>query len=48
MIQSRNLTSHIYDTELANTIFQLIVTNYFPEFEKLKHTFNDLMEKENT
>lgn len=48
MIQSRNLTSHIYDTELANTIFQSIVRNYFPEFEKLKHTFNDLMEKENT
>jgi nucleotidyltransferase substrate binding protein (TIGR01987 family) len=37
MIQSRNKTSHTYNEETANEIFNKILTQYYPAFVKFKH-----------
>ncbi len=40
MIQSRNLTSHIYDEGIAEEMIELIIHSYFQAFEKLQTKIN--------
>lgn len=42
MIESRNLTSHVYDEATAKEIFETVKDEYFPLYIKLK----DRLEKE--
>lgn len=35
MIKSRNLTSHVYDEQLANSIVKVVIDSYAPQFQKL-------------
>ena len=37
MIQSRNKTSHTYNDETANEIYNKILTHYYPAFVKFKN-----------
>jgi len=37
MIQSRNKTSHTYNNETANEIYNKILTQYYPAFVKFKN-----------
>ena len=46
MIQSRNLTSHIYDESTAEEMIRLISELYFGAFEKLQIKMNDLYKDE--
>lgn len=46
MIQSRNLTSHTYDEELADKVYNSIVEKYYPRFIEFTKQFTELMEKE--
>jgi len=36
MIQSRNISSHTYDEETAESLVKAIINNYFPLFRDLK------------
>ena len=36
MIQSRNKTSHTYNEETANEIYEKIINEYFPVFQNFK------------
>ena len=45
MISSRNLTSHTYNEEVANQIYQKIMTVYFPAFETFRKT---MLQKQET
>ncbi|MCD6287499.1 MAG: nucleotidyltransferase substrate binding protein [Candidatus Hydrogenedentes bacterium] len=45
MVESRTLTVHTYNEDIANKIADDIVNRYFPEFEKLKNIMNALKEK---
>ncbi|MBD3794954.1 MAG: nucleotidyltransferase substrate binding protein [Epsilonproteobacteria bacterium] len=47
MIQSRNLTSHIYDEAMVADIVDEILSNYFFRFEELKIKFSKILEDEN-
>ncbi|MES2797667.1 MAG: nucleotidyltransferase substrate binding protein [Bacteroidota bacterium] len=48
MIKSRNLTSHTYNEETANDIFNKIVNNYFHEFENFLQKMElKLLEEQN-
>ena len=40
MIKSRNLTSHAYDQETAETIYAAILSRFFPEFQQLRAEFS--------
>lgn len=40
MIKSRNLTSHAYDQEIAETIYTAILSQFFPEFQQLRAEFS--------
>jgi len=42
MIQSRNLSSHTYDEETAESLVTAIVNDYFPLFKVLKSEMEDL------
>ncbi len=46
MIQSRNLTSHIYDETIVDEMIGLISGSYFKAFEKLQLKMNDLYRDE--
>lgn len=41
MIKSRNLTSHTYDEDTANHIYQQILKAYFPAFEAFEQVMQD-------
>lgn len=41
MIKSRNLTSHTYDEDTANHIYQQILKAYFPAFEAFEQVMHD-------
>jgi nucleotidyltransferase substrate binding protein (TIGR01987 family) len=45
MINSRNLSSHTYDEETADAIFEKIINIYFVEFENLLQTMNQLKDE---
>jgi nucleotidyltransferase substrate binding protein (TIGR01987 family) len=42
MIAARNLTSHTYNSEIADGISKDIVASFFPAFEAMKKTFSRL------
>ncbi|MCZ8238922.1 MAG: nucleotidyltransferase substrate binding protein [Leptospiraceae bacterium] len=42
MIQSRNLTSHVYNPEIMEEIVKAIVHSYYKEFHTLKEKFESL------
>jgi nucleotidyltransferase substrate binding protein (TIGR01987 family) len=46
MIQSRNLTSHLYDEKTAEEMIQLIRGFYIEAFDKLRMKMNDLCKDE--
>lgn len=48
MIESRNLTSHTYNLDIANSVVDDILQRYYPEFEALKNTFSKLMLENDT
>jgi len=48
MIQSRNMTSHIYNEGLAEEISTAIMGRYYPAFVALQETFKKLAEEEMT
>jgi nucleotidyltransferase substrate binding protein (TIGR01987 family) len=41
MIKSRNLTSHTYDEDTANHIYQQILKAYFPAFEEFEQVMQE-------
>ena len=43
MVKSRNLTSHIYNEELAGEIARAIISRYFGLFERLKERMEGLL-----
>lgn len=45
MIETRNLTSHTYNSETASSVMKDIVTQFHPAFERLHRTFNRLVEE---
>lgn len=45
MIQSRNRTSHTYNEETADAIFQKIVVEYYPEFCQFKIRMEALLNR---
>lgn len=45
MLKNRNRASHIYDDELAKEISNSIINEYYNEFKKLEHFFNDESQK---
>jgi nucleotidyltransferase substrate binding protein (TIGR01987 family) len=47
MIKTRNLTSHTYDAELAETVFLSIIERFYPAFLAFSDQFNRLLDKEN-
>lgn len=48
MIKSRNLTSHTYNEDTANEIYNKILNEYFPIFELFYHKMAEkVLEKEN-
>jgi hypothetical protein len=42
MIDKRNLTSHTYNAELAQSLVTTIVDNYYPSFVALQNHMRDL------
>jgi len=42
MIQSRNISSHTYDEETAESIVIAIINDYFPQFKALKSEMDNL------
>lgn len=46
MIQSRNLTSHVYDDATAEEMIQFICDLYYDAFDKLRIKMNDLQRRE--
>ncbi|MCG9875872.1 MAG: nucleotidyltransferase substrate binding protein [Leptospiraceae bacterium] len=42
MLQSRNLTSHVYNEEIIEEIVKAIVLSYYKEFQTLKEKFDSL------
>ena len=46
MIANRNLTSHTYNEEVSEEIYQNIVTAFYPLFESFKAKMQQLTEKE--
>ncbi|MFN3531082.1 MAG: nucleotidyltransferase substrate binding protein [Candidatus Brocadia sp.] len=45
MINSRNLTSHTYNEDVAEDIANKILNLYFPEFQKLRTTMESLIKE---
>lgn len=41
-IQTRNITSHIYDEDITNTIFEEIIKVYYPLMITLRKTMNKI------
>jgi hypothetical protein len=49
MIKARNLTSHTYQTTVANSIANDILTRFYPAFVALEQHFSQLgMQADNT
>lgn len=48
MIKARNLTSHTYDEELAETVFLDIVEKFYPVFKDFCNRFTKLADKQNS
>lgn len=46
MIQSRNLTSHVYDESIAEEMIRLISDHYYDAFEKLSMKMQELYQQE--
>jgi nucleotidyltransferase substrate binding protein (TIGR01987 family) len=46
MIQSRNLTSHVYDESIAEEMIRLISDHYYDAFEKLSMKMQELYKQE--
>jgi nucleotidyltransferase substrate binding protein (TIGR01987 family) len=46
MIQSRDLTSHTYNEDTAEQISTAVLTQYFPEFIKLRNTLAAIASEE--
>lgn len=46
MIKARNLTSHTYNTEIAEDIVKSILTRFFPAFVAMADRFHGLAAKE--
>lgn len=46
MIKSRNLTSHIYDESVVNTIATIIIDAYFSQFQNLQKKLSELQQKD--
>ncbi len=46
MIQSRNLTSHVYDESIAEEMIRLISDHYYEAFEKLSMKMQELYQQE--
>ena len=46
MIESRNLTSHTYNEDIAHSIAQAVLSLYLPQFEEFEHTFATLEKTE--
>jgi hypothetical protein len=46
MIASRNRSTHTYNEETAESIFELIVEKYYQEFELFRDTFSKFAERE--
>ncbi len=42
MIQSRNISSHTYDEETAESLVIAIINDYFPQFKALKSEMDNL------
>jgi len=47
MIKARNLTSHTYNTNIAQDIVNNILTRFFPAFAGMAATFNGFAQQEN-
>jgi nucleotidyltransferase substrate binding protein (TIGR01987 family) len=43
MIQSRNTTSHTYDDDTANEIYNKILGEYFPVLKRFKETMDNIL-----
>jgi nucleotidyltransferase substrate binding protein (TIGR01987 family) len=39
LLNDRNLTSHVYDENTAEKIYQLVSVKYYPLFDELYHKF---------
>ncbi|MBM7866647.1 nucleotidyltransferase [Heliobacterium gestii] len=48
MIQSRNMTNHVYDEGTANEMIQLIRDRYFEAYEKLRMKMHELYLQEDS
>lgn len=46
MIKGRNLSSHTYDSDLAEELYELITKNYYPVFENFTKKFTELLDSE--
>ncbi len=46
MIKARNQTSHTYNIEVAESIVQSILTQFFPAFAEMETRFGQLQQKE--
>ena len=46
MIKSRNKTSHTYNEEITEEIYQAIIFEYYHAFKKLRDTMENLKDKE--
>lgn len=46
MIQSRNLTSRVYDESIAEEMIRLISDHYYDAFEKLSMKMQELYQQE--
>lgn len=46
MIKLRNLTSHTYDQELADTVLETILDRFYPEFEAFVKEFTNRFDLE--
>ena len=48
MIKARNLTSHTYNTEVAQSIVHNILTRFYPAFTAMAHSFTALSARPDT
>jgi nucleotidyltransferase substrate binding protein (TIGR01987 family) len=46
MIKSRTLTTHTYNQEVADAIADAVFNTYYPEFTRLKKTFQTLKDND--
>jgi nucleotidyltransferase substrate binding protein (TIGR01987 family) len=46
MINARNLTSHTYDTKIAETVFNLILKSFYIAFTHFEEQFKNIIHRE--